>query len=278
MNKKPFKILKAIAIRAVFVYLIVLGFLYFGQEKMIFYPDKIDSNKKLEFFAPFEEININVDNININGVRFFADKNVSKNKAVIFYHGNTGNVDSWSFFASDFTLKGYDFYLFDYRGFGKSQRSNVTTEQLLEDTDEMVKVVLKDFSPDKITAFGYSLGGGLALRVAQKYNLSKAIIVSTYFDFKRAATQILPIVPRFLVRYDIPTYKYLNDYKNPVLLIHGSEDGILGVNNSRDLTAYLKPSDRYLEVAEGHNDVLYNQEVWDEIRAFLNEDENQTKK
>ena len=67
--------------------------LYFFQEKLIFFPDKLDKNYKFSFNQPFEEVNIKTKGGNVlNGLLFKSDKA----KGLIFYlHGNAGSLNSW---------------------------------------------------------------------------------------------------------------------------------------------------------------------------------------
>ena len=56
-----------------------------------------------------------------------GDKICGKKGAVLFFHGNAGNLQGWGKYARHFTDLGYDFYLFDYRGYGKSGFTRMRT-------------------------------------------------------------------------------------------------------------------------------------------------------
>jgi len=77
----------------VIFYIVLCGTLYFFQEKLIFFPQKLDKNYKFTFDNTFEEWNIkSTDGKLINGLLFKA----KNSKGVIFYlHGNGSDLSSW---------------------------------------------------------------------------------------------------------------------------------------------------------------------------------------
>jgi len=64
--------------------------LYFVQEKLIFFPEKLAATYKFKFDQGFEELYFKTaDNIVLNGVLFKADSSMG----LIFYlHGNAGSL------------------------------------------------------------------------------------------------------------------------------------------------------------------------------------------
>ena len=73
--------------------ILVIGSLYFFQEKLIFYPDKLPENYRYDFNQNLEEMMIKTsDDKLINALLFKAESN----KGLIFYlHGNAGSLESW---------------------------------------------------------------------------------------------------------------------------------------------------------------------------------------
>jgi uncharacterized protein len=109
----------------------LFGLLYFFQEKQIFFPEKLDGNFKFSFSQKFQELNIKTDDDQLlNGLLFKADNS----KGLISYlHGNAGSFNSLGQIAKTYTDLGYDVFLLDYRGFGKSDGSISSQEQLFQD-------------------------------------------------------------------------------------------------------------------------------------------------
>ena len=266
------------------LYTAVLALLYFFQERLIFFPSKLEPNHDFSFDQPFEEIRLDAEGTWISGLKFLAQsrggeqiysdangERKAKNGAVIFFHGNAGNLQGWGKYARHFTDLGYDFYLFDYRGYGKSGGEIGSQEQLYADADAMMQAVLREYDAGEVTALGYSVGSGLAARAAQKYGAKRLVLIAPYFSLEELAREKMPFVPKFLIKYNIPTFEFVGDFGGPVTIFHGEHDELIGVDNSRRLLKFLKPRDKVYELNAGHNDILGLSELWEKLGEKLGE-------
>lgn len=265
------------------LYVAVLALLYFFQERLIFFPSKLEPNHDFSFDQPFEEIRLDAEGTWISGLKFLAQsrdgrqiygdahdvngERKAKNGAVIFFRGNAGNLQGWGKYARHFTDLGYDFYLFDYRGYGKSGGEIGSQEQLYADTDLMMEPVLREYDAGEVTVLGYSVGSGLAARAAQKYGAKQLVLIAPYFSLEELAREKMPFVPKFLIKYKIPTFEFVGSFGGPVTIFHGEHDELIGVDNSRRLLKFLKPGDKIYELNAGHNDILGLSELWEKISA-----------
>ncbi len=123
------------------IYLIICGLLFIFQEKLIFLPQKLNSTHQFSFWQDFKEMSFKMkDGVLLNGVLFKA----VNSKGLIFYlHGNAGSLDNWGEVAKTYTSLHYDVFMLDYRGYGKSEGSIFSEEQLFQDNqavyDELKK-------------------------------------------------------------------------------------------------------------------------------------------
>jgi len=269
------------------VYVAALALLYFFQERLIFFPSKLEPNHDFSFDQSFEEINLDVNGTRISGLKFLAQggrreriygdardangEGKAKNGAAIFFHGNAGNLQGWGKYARYFADLGYDFYLFDYRGYGKSGDEIGSQEQLYADADAMMQLVLREYDAGEVAAVGYSVGSGLAARASQKYGAKRLILVAPYFSLEELAREKMPFVPKFLIKYKIPTFEFVGGFSGPVTIFHGEHDELIGVDNSRRLLKFLKPGDKIYELNAGHNDILGLSELWEKLAQRLSE-------
>lgn len=266
------------------VYVAVLALLYFFQERLIFFPSKLEPNHDFSFDQPFEEIRLDANDTWISGLKFLAQsrgggqiygdangEGKAKNGAAIFFHGNAGNLQGWGKYARFFTDLGYDFYLFDYRGYGKSGGEIGSQEQLYADADAMMQLVLREYDAGEVAAVGYSVGSGLAARAAQKYGAKRLVLIAPYFSLEELAREKMPFVPKFLIKYKIPTFEFVGGFSGPVTIFHGEHDELIGVDNSRRLLKFLKLGDKIYELNAGHNDILGLSELWEKLAQRLNE-------
>ena len=189
----------------------------------------------------------------------------------MFFHGNFGDVSSWGAYGADFAALGYDFYIFDYPGYGKSDGKISSQQQLFASADAMSRYVLAQHSPSKLAMIGYSIGSGIAAQQAAKWDAARLILLAPYFSFERLAHEKIPFVPKFLIRYKIPTAEFLHAARGTqITLIHGAADELIPVHHSYDLAGSLKASDLFYEIPDApHNGLLAMPGIWEILKERL---------
>lgn len=247
------------------IYVGLCVFLYFYQENLIFFPEKLTKTYKFEFERKFEELNIKTDeNILLNGLLFKADSS----KGLIFYlHGNSGSLKTWGSIAKNYNGKGYDIFMVDYRGYGKSDGEIKNgEEELFKDIQIVYDTLKKRYNEDKILILGYSIGTGPAAKLACTNKPKHLILQAPYFSLTDMMEQEYPGVPTFILNYKFQTNKYITDCKIPVTIFHGDKDEVIYYNSSVKLKALFKPTDRFVTLpGRGHSgindDTLYLKEI-----------------
>ncbi|WP_295151607.1 alpha/beta fold hydrolase [uncultured Campylobacter sp.] len=216
----------------------------------------------------FQEINIPFEGGLINGLKFSA---AEPKGAILFFHGNFGDVSGWGAYGADFAALGYDFYIFDYPGYGKSDGKISSQQQLFASADAMSRYVLAQHSPRKLTMIGYSIGSGIAAQQAAKWDAARLILLAPYFSFERLAHEKAPFVPKFLIRYKIPTAEFLQAARGTqITLIHGAADELIPVHHSYDLAGSLKADDLFYEIPDArHNGLLAMPRIWEILKERL---------
>ena len=216
----------------------------------------------------FQEINIPFEGELVNGLKFSA---AEPKGAILFFHGNFGDVSGWGAYGADFAALGYDFYIFDYPGYGKSDGKISSQQQLFASADAMSRYVLAQHSPKKLAMIGYSIGSGIAAQQAAKWDAARLILLAPYFSFERLAHEKIPFVPKFLIRYKIPTAEFLQAARGTqITLIHGAADELIPVHHCRDLAGSLKAGDLFYEIAAApHNGLLAMPGIWKILKELL---------
>jgi alpha-beta hydrolase superfamily lysophospholipase len=260
-------VIRTIKLLIVF-YVLISIFLFFFQERLIFIPEKLPKDYKFDFTGNFEEINIKTtDNKSLNGVLFKADSS----KGLIFYlHGNAGSINSWGEVEKTYTDLHYDVFLFDYRGYGKSEGSITGQEQIFQDVQLAYDEMKKRYAEDKIIVLGYSIRTGLAAKVASTNNPKMLILQAPYFNLTDMMRHTYPIIPTFLLKYKFQTNKFIKDCKMPVVIFHGDKDDVIYYESSVKLKKMFKEADRLITIhGQGHNGITYNPECKAEIEKIL---------
>src|SRR6478672_6791919 len=105
--------------------------LYYLQEKFLFHPVVLSSDHRYMFSTPFEEFNVPFNEDDTMNMLRFYDSTKPRKGAVLFYHGNMDNIDHYASYAPFFTSRGYECWMPDYPGYGKS-RGKRTEKKMYE--------------------------------------------------------------------------------------------------------------------------------------------------
>lgn len=249
---------------AIYVGLTLL--VYFFQHYFFFRPEILPPHFSFSYPFDFEERTFDMeDGGQINSLHF----KVPNSRGLIFYFkGNSRSIKGWAKFAQDFISNGYDFFMMDYRGFGKSKGKRSETK-LYNDSQQLYKWLRKEYPQDKIIVYGRSLGSGIATRIASWNHPRMLILDSPYYSFfhhiKRWAS-FLPL--SYILRYQIRTDQFITQVEAPIYIIHGDKDRLIPIGDSHKLTA-LAPEKIQLLVIKGggHNNLPsfpeYHEYVYD---------------
>jgi pimeloyl-ACP methyl ester carboxylesterase len=250
------------------IYILICGLLYFFQEKLIFFPQKLDKNHQFQFGQKFEELNIKAtDGKLIDGILFKA----YSSKGLIFYlHGNAGSLSSWGQVAKTYTDLSYDIFIIDYRGYGKSEGKINGQNLLFEDNQTAYNELKKRYNEDKVIVLGYSIGTGLASRLASTNNPRLLILQAPYYNLTDMMKQQFSFIPTFILKYKFSTNEYLKDCKMPVVIFHGNSDEVIYYGSSLKLKEEFKKQDTLITLnRQGHNGMTDNEEYKKELTKIL---------
>ena len=244
------------------------GLLYFFQERLIFFPEKLPADHRFQFAQPFEEIIITTDdNTKLSNVLFKAPSA----KGVIFYlHGNAGSLDSWGDVATVYTDLNYDLFMIDYRGYGKSEGHINSEKKLYADVQLAYNTLKSRYDESNIVVLGYSIGTGLATKIAAFNNPRLLILQAPFYNFTDLVKNIYPFVPTFLLKYKFQTDKLIRECKMPLVIFHGDRDEIIYYGSSVKLSRLFKNGDRLVTLqGEGHNGMSSNPQYLNELKTIL---------
>ena len=252
------------------LYILVCVLLYYNQEKLIFFPEKLNQAYQFSFDNSFEEREIkSEDGISLNGLLFKADTS----KGLIFYlHGNAGALNSWGWVAKTYTDLNYDVFILDYRGYGKSGGFISGEEQFFQDIQTAYNELKKEYKEEEIIVIGYSIGTGMATKIAATNNPKSLILQAPYYSLKDMMRHTFPIIPTFILKYKFETYKYIKECTMPVTIFHGNQDKIIYYKSSLKLKELFKKQDSLITlVGHEHNGITDNLDYKAAIKRILND-------
>lgn len=272
--KKPLKIL-LIFISIIFAaYIAFSTWFYLNQEKLMFFPEKLEIDHKYTFTGDSEEIEIKTsDGITLNSILFKA-KNTS---GLIFYlSGQGGSLEISGQYAKQFTDLNYDVFMLDYRGYGKSGGEIANEKQFYEDVQLAYDHVKGMYHEDKIIIYGISLGSAPATWLASQNKPNKIIILAPFYSILDLRNNFPPmkflkIIPPFLFKYKFKNFENIEKLTMPLTVMHGDQDDFVYYGSSLKLRDHFKPGDTLITIKGGTHYIFHeNDQVFEEQKIILN--------
>ena len=236
-------------------YLLIGTILYFVQELLLFHPDQLSRRYQYYFPFPFRELDIPFpggDTINL--VKFFPNGPINKG-LVLYFHGNMENINRYAKFTNSFTRRGFEVWMEDYPGFGKSL-GNRSEENLNKQAMEIYQRAVMEYSPEKIIIFGKSLGTGIAACLAAHARAKRLILETPYSSIPSLFSCYAPIYPTSLLsHYQFPTGINIQSTRMPVTIFQGTADAVVPYYCAAELKKNMKPGDEFVTIEGGthHN-------------------------
>jgi len=184
---------------------------------------------------------------------------------VVHFHGNAQNLTAHSSFVEWLPAAGYQLFMFDYRGYGKSA-GRPSRRGLFEDGVAVLRYVrtLPEVDTNRIVIIGQSLGGATSMAVAGRHPelAGQAMIIdSAFYSYRRIVRDKIALIPILsLLRVPLswvvisdaysPAPTLPNISPTPILFMHGTADIVIPVHHSHML--YERAADpRDILIIEG---------------------------
>ncbi len=192
---------------------------------------------------------------------------------LLYFHGNAGNLTYRLDMIQLLVQIPVDVFIIDYRGYGRSE-GTPTEEGLYRDADAAWRelTVARGTQPDRIVIFGKSLGGAPAVDLARRVPAAGLIVQSSFTSAADMAAEVMPLVPRFLLRTRFDSVGKIHDVSCPKLIIHSPADEVVPYKLGRMLYEAASPPKQFFEVPHaGHNEthISGGRPYFDALRAFI---------
>ncbi len=197
----------------------------------------------------------------------------SGRRAVLFCHGNAGNISHRLESIAVFHRLGLNVLIFDYRGFGWSGGSP-DEEGTYRDAAAAYRHLEEErgVAPERIVIFGRSLGGAVAIELARRKKAAALIVESSFTSAVAMGKLIFPYLPvGLLIRNRYDSLSKVGELRLPVLFIHSPDDELVPFEQGERLFAAAPEPKEFLPIRGGHGDgFLISGEVYLEgIDTFL---------
>jgi uncharacterized protein len=241
------------------LYGVLVGFLWFRQESMLFLPG-VPSR---QLIATPADIGLRYEALRIptaDGEEIHAWFVPAEHEraVLLFFHGNAGNISHRLDSLRLFNGLGLSVLIIDYRGYGESSGSpseHGTAEDARAAWRHLVEQ--RAIPAERIIVFGRSLGGAVATMLAAEHRPAGLIVESAFRSVPQMAAEIYWFLPvRHLARIEYPVEETLRAVQAPLLIVHSREDEIIPFRHGEALYAAANQPKQLLELSGGHNDAF----------------------
>ncbi|QHI70052.1 alpha/beta hydrolase [Tichowtungia aerotolerans] len=205
-----------------------------GLDHVFYYPDHREYTTPTADGYKFEEVQFpSKDGTKLFG--WFIPARDNALGTVIHFHGNAQNMSAHYSFVSWLPANGFNLFVFDYRGYGKSE-GRISRRGVYEDSVAAIEYIKTrtDIDQNKIILFGQSIGGVNALSVAGNNRFDGVVGVaadSAFSSYKGVAmdhtTLLKPLAALLISNKFSPKKSVQNISPVPLLLIHGTADKVV---------------------------------------------------
>lgn len=209
-----------------FIYVGICLFYYIFQERFIFVPwGKTRGKAPVLLASEYTEYFLNGTEKGV--IHALHIKTTNPRGIILYFHGNTGSMHRWATIAEELTSFGFDVFLPDYRGYGRS-KGRRSEEILFKDAVLCYEKVKEMYPENKICVYGRSLGTGMASWLAVHSQPAGIVLETPFNNLIEVAKHHLMIVPvKYLMRYTFKNEVYLKKSTSPILIVHGTKDKIV---------------------------------------------------
>jgi uncharacterized protein len=256
------------------------GLLFHPQRELVLTPDHVGLAYRDVWFEA-------ADGTRLHGwfLPASADRVRGGACTVLFLHGNAENISTHLASVRWLPGKGYNVFLFDYRGYGSSA-GEPSLPGLHLDTEAALSAVfaMAEVNPDRIVVLGQSLGGAIAItalaRSAYRQRIRALVTEGAFSSYRGIAREKLA---GFWLTWPLQWPLSLtmdNQYKPleaigrispvPVLIIHGLVDRVVPPHHAEALYAAAgEPKELWLVPGADHIQALFQTETRQRLLGYL---------
>ncbi len=179
-------------------------------------------------------------------------------RAILFLHGNAGNASHRLPNAEMLRRLGTHVLLLDYRGYGRSEGAPSEAGLYADGRAGLAWLTREGGVPEeRIVLFGRSLGGAVAVDLAQDRPLAGELLERTFSSLSDAGAPHLSRAAAPLTRGAYDSAAKIARLRAPALFIHGDRDDIIPRPLGRALYE-AAPGPKAFETlaGAGHNDTI----------------------
>jgi hypothetical protein len=273
-----FKLLFSVLGISILVYVVLCGWLWMGQRRLMFFPTAALEATPQSFGLAWEDIWLPVSSGHLHGWWLPASNPTAP--TFLYLHGNAGNISTNLDRVILLRSLGASVLTIDYRGYGLSSGPFPSEEQFYEDALAAYHFLQSErgISPQHLIVYGHSLGGAIGIELASRVPQIAALVIEGSFTSMADMATLSQYNGWFPVKWlltqrfnSLAKVRYL---KLPTLYLHGLADASVPASMSQQLySATAGPKELWLIPNADHNDLTdwAGAEFQNRLRQFLDQ-------
>jgi hypothetical protein len=261
-------ILKWIVIVLAAIYLVSVAVLYFKQREMLFPIPPVGRTAPTAAGFPQAEEDVLTSADGTKVIIWHVPPKPGR-PVVVFFPGNgdflAGRVSRFKSITSD----GTGLVALSYRGYAGSTGSP-SEVGLLQDAAAAYAFTTARYSADRIVAWGFSLGSGVAVAIAAEHPIGRLILEAPYTSTVDVAASLFWFVPvRLLMRDPFHSDRRIADVNVPLLIMHGDADPAINIRFGERLFALAHEPKQFVRFPGGGHENLDDFGAKETARHFI---------
>jgi fermentation-respiration switch protein FrsA (DUF1100 family) len=234
------------------LYALVCVAVAIAQSRLVYYPGPAPTETPRDHGLAYDDLQLTTrDGETIHAWLVHAN---SPRGAILLCHGNAGNIAARIARASKFVELGFDVLLFDYRGYGGSSGKPTEEGTYVDAETAWEHLRSRGVPPERIVAFGESLGGAVAIELARRRALGAVIVEDTFTSLADMGAKFYPWLPvRWILRIRYDSLAKVGALNVPFLVIHSRDDELVPFEHGERLFQTARGPKKLLATSGSHN-------------------------
>lgn len=252
------------------VYAVLVVLLYVAQRSLLYHPDQTVPDPAAWDAPTMEAVRLPTD----DGLKIYAWWRAPADTTkpiIVYFHGNAGHLGERVDKTAPYLDAGYGLLLVTYR-YNAKAGGKPTEEGLLLDGKAAIEFALAQTgaTQDRLVLYGESLGSGVAVQLANRYDVGAVVLEAPYSSVAEVAQGHYWYVPaRWLVLDQFNSMAWIDKIGAPLLIVHGDHDTVIPMRYGRRLfDAALEPKE-FAHFPGGAHADLHNYGLMQTVLGFL---------
>lgn len=249
------------------LYACVLGALFFFGRALIYHPDPAVIALGVHDPAGIEDIRIETPDGETLRAWWMAPQ--PGQPVFLYFDGNGGRLHLQGYRFAKAAARGAGMLAVAYRGYSGST-GRPTEAALHADARVAYDWLREKVEAERIVIHGFSLGTGVASRLATEVPARALILEAPYtaiVDIAAANARLVPV--RLIMRDQFRTRDWIGDVRSPVLVVHGDADEVIPFAHGERIFALAREPKQFVRIPGGRHSTLVADGLYDHVWTFL---------